>query len=267
MRSFLVFLINFSKALILKNRRYIRLTPIIFGKIFLFDKKKNVLFSLYSNNKIDTITIDQIYTYHDYDLTFLNRYSDIYNRYKEIFKIHKKPLIIDCGANIGVSSKYFAEEFLESKVIAIEPEKQNFSNMKRNCKKNNNIIFEHSSIGSKKGYSKIINEDAEPNMYRTEIIKDTGGIKILTINDIYKEYQNCLPFIVKIDIEGFEKNLFESNTDWIKITPLIIIETHDWMIPGVANSRNFLKAISCENRDFVHKGENIFSISNDIFEL
>ena len=74
--------------------------------------------------------------------------------------------------------------------------------------------------------------------------------------------KDLLPFIVKIDIEGFEKDLFSANTEWVERFKLLIIETHDWMFPTQANSNNFLKVISKHNRDFVHKGENIFSISN-----
>jgi hypothetical protein len=43
---------------------------------------------------------------------------------------------------------------------------------------------------------------------------------------------------------------------------VIIIELHDWMLPGTANSQNCLKALSGTNRDFVFYGENVFSIRN-----
>jgi len=63
------------------------------------------------------------------------------------------------------------------------------------------------------------------------------------------------------DIEGFESDLFSTNTDWIKKVTVLVVELHDWMIPNSANSHNFL-AISAESRDFVVYGENIFSIRN-----
>jgi hypothetical protein len=33
---------------------------------------------------------------------------------------------------------------------------------------------------------------------------------------------------------------------------------------GTANSRTFLQCIAAQNRDFVHIGENVFSIDNDM---
>ena len=86
---------------------------------------------------------------------------------------------------------------------------------------------------------------------------------MISINDLLKINNNYKLFIVKVDIEGFEENLFLSNTSWIDNCMLIIIELHDWMIPKKANSLNFLKTISKYKRDFIYRNENIFSIKND----
>ena len=69
---------------------------------------------------------------------------------------------------------------------------------------------------------------------------------------------------VKIDIEGFENELFSKNTEWIDNFPIIIIELHDWMLPKTCKSSNFLSSISKKNRDFLYSGENIFSIKNEL---
>ena len=69
--------------------------------------------------------------------------------------------------------------------------------------------------------------------------------------------------IAKIDIEGAETELFSQSTVWIDHFPLVIVELHDWMMPGQARSRAFLQAISSRDRDFVQIRENSFSIRND----
>jgi hypothetical protein len=54
-----------------------------------------------------------------------------------------------------------------------------------------------------------------------------GGksVSTVTVNDIYRgNGQEFFPFIVKIDIEGGEKELFTQNLEWVAQTPLIIIE-------------------------------------------
>lgn len=137
-------------------------------------------------------------------------------------------------------------------------------------KKNNSsdIIFLNSAVGSKDTWGNIIDPGLGNFAYR--VIADTSEskdqIKIVSINKLLKEYsnENTEPFLIKIDIEGFEKNLFEQNVEWIEKFPIIIIEIHDWMMPKQGISLNFLKEISKHERDFILIGENIYSISNKI---
>ena len=93
-----------------------------------------------------------------------------------------------------------------------------------------------------------------------------GGVQGVTVPEILARYPKSggyLPFIVKIDIEGFESDLFAENTAWVDEFPILIIEMHDWLFPGQGTSSNFLKAIAGLDRDFVYLGENVFSIRND----
>ena len=76
--------------------------------------------------------------------------------------------------------------------------------------------------------------------------------------------RTCVPFVCKIDIEGGEEMLFASNDQWIERFPLLIIELHDWMLPGTSNSRNFLRAISQRQFDVLWRGENMFCFNNDL---
>jgi hypothetical protein len=92
---------------------------------------------------------------------------------------------------------------------------------------------------------------------------------MIAIDDILLEVacRRCVPFIVKVDIEGGECEFFSQNTSWIHRFPLLIVELHDWMLPGSANSATFLKAVGDSGRDFVLAGENVFSISNSLLAL
>jgi hypothetical protein len=57
-------------------------------------------------------------------------------------------------------------------------------------------------------------------------------IKRITVDDIMKQYNYD-----SIDIEGYEKELFESNIDnWLKNTKCLIIELHDRMKHGCSTS-------------------------------
>ncbi len=252
-----------KRILIPSTARYIRLSPNLKGKIWFYDRKFKKFFNIKSRGFIDSITADQIYSFNDYDLSFLKRYDQILKKYNEILNSNKIPLIIDCGANIGLSAKFFSEEFPESKIVAIEPDKSNILMAQKNCAAISNIEFLEAAIGSTSGNVQISNSDADPNSFRVDRSSSDYDIKVFQIQDILKKFNDIELFITKIDIEGFEDDLFKRNTEWIDKCYLIIIELHDWMMPNTANSNNFLKSISSFKRDFIYKEENIFSIKND----
>ncbi|MDA9176386.1 FkbM family methyltransferase [Alphaproteobacteria bacterium] len=265
MQKYVRHFIYILKAFLKKNerKRYTRLNLSENGKVYFYDNLKNCFFHVVVRDRIDSTVADQVFKNNEYDLSFLTRYDELFNKYKTILEKKKKPLIIDCGAHIGLSAFHFATTFPNSIVVAIEPEKKNFSLMLENCKNLKNVELLNSAVGCMDGYVNIINEKAASHAFKTSRKnRINSSIDVVTINSILKKYGDCVAFIVKIDIEGFEDDLFSSNTEWVGKFPLLIIETHDWMLPGQANSHNFLKAISEQRRDFVHRHESIFSISN-----
>ena len=263
MKQLVRFLVQLVESFLSGGIRFIRISPNNKGKVFFYDKREKRFFNVLVRERIDSMTADQIFTYNDYDLSILARYSDLIDSYENILSQNKVPLIIDCGANIGLSAFYFSREFPNAKIVAVEPEKNNFLMMKQNCDGLGNVEILNNAIGSSDGFANIESKDAENNSFRTfRNLKGDGEIEVVSVNSILSDNKDLVPFIIKIDIEGFEEDLFSANTEWVGKFLLLIIETHDWMLPKQANSRNFLNVISDQNRDFVHRGENIFSICN-----
>ena len=67
-----------------------------------------------------------------------------------------------------------------------------------------------------------------------------------------------------MDVEGAEQFIFQGDIDVAQSFPMIIIEPHDFMIPGKATSSSFLKFHAEMKRDFLFWEENIFSIDTRI---
>ena len=189
----------------------------------------------------------------DQGKSFLN----YYNKYA----LEKNFLIVDAGANIGASSVYFAMHYPDSTIFAIEPDFNNWHILSLNTNSLNCINF-HGAISNKVGELCLVDPGRsdwgfmtdEPNNKNVEnIVKAIDIPYILNYNE--NQYD---PLILKIDIEGGEDRLFKSDNDWLDKFPLVIIELHDWMLPFKSNSKNFLKAITKFDFEFVHYGENLF---------
>ncbi len=219
----------------------------------------------FRKNNSDPAVIKQIFERKDYNLGALLRAKDINNEYLTIINNQQTPLIIDCGANIGASSIWFHSLFPKSKIIAIEPDKDSFELLVKNTF-DLPITPIHAAISNISGRGILVDggNGAWSNYIANENQPDLKGqdTQILDMKSILKQEANNKPFLVKIDIEGGEKQLFESNTEWFDQFYLAIIELHDWLFPKKRTSQNFLKTIASLDRDFVSIEENIFSIQN-----
>jgi FkbM family methyltransferase len=239
--------------------RYIRLTPglLFLTSVKILDLKALRLKNLRFRSRTESIVIDQILIDLCYDTRKLRRHAEIVEKYEESIKSGKTPLIIDCGANIGVSARWFSDQFPQAKVVCIEPSSENISSAKVNAPDADMI---HAAIGSEHGTCEIGNPDA--NSWAFKVNLGTGAIPVLTVPDILGRYPEDVyePLIIKIDIEGFEADLFSKDTQWIRKFFVLMVELHDWLQPNQATSQTFLRAIAQENRDFIPSGENIFSI-------
>lgn len=217
----------------------------------------------------DELVINQVFQKRPYDLGRLSRSAELKVYLDRKKSAGKLPLIVDAGANIGASSVFFTSLVPDSQVVAIEPDPGNFKLLALNS---NGLRIEpvEAALSSAHGHVRLVDPGQGHGAYRTEALngaeKKDGQIRCVTIDDIYQQHSGqCFPFIVKVDIEGGEADLFSANTEWVKQTPVLIIELHDWMLTKSARSQAFLRCISTLDRDFVYTGgEDIFSIANDL---
>src|SRR6478735_7282 len=242
--------------------RFLLITPALFRTQLIYDAMQKRILRLGIRDYVDHLVVCQIFVNEDYGLGKLSRAAELHDIYHSIVRCGKTPLIIDCGANCGMAIRYFTETFREALVVAVEPEPANMA-LARSNNASGNVAYQLAGIGSSDTRANI--RDPGQGNWAYQVEEDAGGdVSIISINSLLKTYDPAqyAPFMVKIDIEGFEANLFEKNTEWIDRFPLLIIELHDWMLPGQASSRNFLQEISRRRRDFVFHGENVFSIAN-----
>jgi FkbM family methyltransferase len=250
------------RSIVSFRKRFVILTPWFIRNQLIFDKRKKKFLTFKIRDEIDWGTLSQIYYSEDYNINALSISKKLLDDLSELQSSSQVPLIVDLGANNGISVRYFSEEYPMARIIAFEPDESNFNLARINNSKNeDNINWFNAAIGSVNTSGSLIDTGLGNNAFR--IKEDEGGvIRVVGLRDLVQDYigNGLSPFIIKIDIEGYEQELFSSNLEWIDEFPVIIIELHDWLFPGENNSKNFLNAIANRKRDFVYIGENIFSI-------
>lgn len=167
--------------------------------------------------------------------------------------------IVDGGANAGFSTIYFANRYPRAKIVAVEPEPSNYGLLVRNTAAYTNITPLHAALWNRKTLLEIENPEAGKNAFRMQACGDSGGgsIQALTPADVLEFSGFPRLDILKLDIEGAEKELFEGNSNaWLDKTDVIIIELHDWMRNGCGTA--FYHAISPYGFSQINRGENVF---------
>jgi FkbM family methyltransferase len=178
----------------------------------------------------------------------------VLSRYQAIVDSGRVPVIIDAGANIGVASLWFARQYPDAIIAAVEPEPGNFSILEKNATLQPRVKPINAAIGSTAGFVQIENESLG---WAARTTRASTGVPIITIEDILGGIENAELLIVKIDIEGFESDLFSSSTDWLSKAFLVYIEPHDWLFPGKGTSFTFQRAMVQEEFELHLCGENL----------
>lgn len=223
----------------------------------------------------DRYTLEENWGKHPYRLA---RHGDVMRRdfidqeYQRILNEGDVPLIIDAGANIGASVLFFRWRYPQARIIAIEPEPDNYRLLRRNTQGQANLSHTQSALASQDGEMRLYDPGRSTDAYRvggpdTEGAngRDLGSVPAVSVPTLLRAIGgDAKPLLAKIDIEGAEAELFSANTDWVDDFPAIAIELHDWMLPGAASSASFLRCVADKARDFITPSgtDIVFSLRN-----
>jgi FkbM family methyltransferase len=175
--------------------------------------------------------------------------------------------IVDGGAYIGLSAIYFTLRYPGVRVIAVEASESNYNLLVRNTAAFPNIEPVHAALWPQPG--SLVLTDPGTGLWGLQV-RDASGtpesappdkagqaldsVRAITIPDIIRDYHLDNIDLLKVDIEGAEKELFGAPSPWLGQVDAICIELHDWFKAGC--SRTFFAAVA----DFgveAWRGENV----------
>jgi FkbM family methyltransferase len=143
-------------------------------------------------------------------------------------------VIIDAGANVGFTSVLYANRYPEARILAIEPETSNFQILKKNVETYPNIKIVQCALWKENARVRLIDPGLGNWAFRTQegtegqpISSDRGLVEAFTLDRILADHKIEYVDLLKIDIEGSEKEVFENSTAWIDRVGVIAVELHD----------------------------------------
>ena len=205
----------------------------------------------------DIQVVRQVFAQREYDPLHPALRARLAGKYEAILDSGHKPVIVDAGANIGAASLWFGKIYPEARIVAIEPDPSSAALLRRNVADLPNVTVLEAAIGSRHGFARLVSNGPS---WGIQMERSPAGVEIVTMQDALAASGGDVPFLVKVDIEGFENDLFASSTEWLDETFAVVIEPHDWLKPGKHSSRSFQRAFAARSFEIFVRGENLFYV-------
>jgi FkbM family methyltransferase len=152
------------------------------------------------------------------------------------------PVILDCGANIGISILNYKRQFPNARIIAFEPDPEVCKVLRENLELNSvqdvevveaAVWTEESTLEFYQHYTTdgsrlVLDEDYVP-----KVSEDKLFVKTVRLVDYLREL--TVDFI-KMDIEGAESAVIADSVPYLKKVPQMVIEYHHMMSSAEAFS-------------------------------
>lgn len=141
-------------------------------------------------------------------------YKEIYLEgvYLDVLNLRKDMVIVDVGANIGITVQYFKD--YAKTVYAIEPSSEHFAALKRNKEFNNwdNVVLTNAALADKNGEMRL--SHLESNRTCHSITNNYGAdgewVRTLSIDSWFEEVGIDEVDFMKFDPEGAEELILYS---------------------------------------------------------
>jgi FkbM family methyltransferase len=188
-------------------------------------KVPGISYPVYIRNQVyDQSTFQQIFVNREYNFEFEGMPSRI----------------IDAGANIGLAAVYFANRFPSAKIVCIEPETENFQLLQKNISQYPNVTALQAGVWSKTAFLKIHDNGLGNWGFTVEECdsNEAGALKAVSVYDVMKQHHFDSVDIIKMDIEGSEKEVLEADDhdQWLSVCGTLVIELHDRMKKGTSSA-------------------------------
>ena len=195
-------------------------------------------------------------------------YQQIFIRRDYEFTVNRPPkTIVDAGANIGLAAVYFSNQFPEARIIAVEPEASNLEVLRKNIAPYKKITPVAGALWHENVKIDLVDPQLGNWAFMTQDHSDAEkshgkfvhSVQGMTVEALMEAHGLDHIDILKIDIEGAEREVFGDASAWIEKVDTVIIELHDRMKPGC--SRSFYNGTNGFDAEW-RQGENLYLTRN-----
>lgn len=171
----------------------------------------------------------------------------------DLFRLNKKSLVLDCGANVGHISKLLS--YTGATIISFEPDPVAFKQLTHRCRNRKNITCIQKGVWDKSSVLKMFTHkearDGDVSFtVGSSIIAEKQNVDTQRTQDIevidlvaFLQEQKQKVDLIKLDIEGAEIEILKKiiATDTHHLFNRMYVETHETKIPSQKKDLDLIK--------------------------
>lgn len=163
--------------------------------------------------------------------TFMSSFDEIFIKGIYKFDIYSdKITIIDCGANIGLSTIYFKKNYPSAEIVAFEPDPYIFKALKDNILSQGflDVALRNEAVSNRDGISDFYMEGGHSGMIvKNNLNEKVTQVKSVRLKSILQQFDEIT--FLKIDIEGHESKVIPDIADELRKVKYLFLEYHSFI--------------------------------------
>jgi FkbM family methyltransferase len=160
--------------------------------------------------------------------------TDLWGNRQYAIPARSHETIIDGGANIGLATVYFALTYPDAQIVAIEPEESNFKLLERNTRIYPNVRRLRAALWGSSREVVVVDPGLGESGYQVFAASDEvaaprlgSSVRGVTVGDVLADVGWDRIGLLKLDIEGSEREVLRASAPWIDRVDMLIVELHD----------------------------------------
>jgi len=144
--------------------------------------------------------------------------------YRLPFPVRQSAVIVDLGANIGLTSLYYYSTLQPRLIVAVEPDPSNAQLVRENLTGWPAVVLQ-AAVGPHDGTAGFIRNRAS-NLGSLSPHASGIAVSLMSMDSVLESVPDGSNVIVKLDIEGGEESLLRGDTAWLSRVDGLIVEFH-----------------------------------------
>jgi FkbM family methyltransferase len=136
-------------------------------------------------------------------------------------------VIVDLGANIGITALSLAARFPQARLVCVEPLPENADLLKHNmrCLETRAVVIE-AAVSDRSGFIDLAIAEEH---YNASLVRSSGKVlrvQAVTMDEIMNQTGITSIDVLKMDIEGAELMILEGRPRWLDRVKVLLAELH-----------------------------------------